>query len=188
VPSYFVRAAAAKTIGKTKHEAAYKVLKKVLEKQDSWNETVRAAAVEGLAELKDNDKARDLLMSKTALGTPQPLRLAAIRALGRWGEGKDDSKVLNCLADIAKEGFFLTRLATIASLKSLQSPKAFALLQQIASSDPDGRVERTALEAIEALRASVAQSEEVKKLREAIEELQKNNQELKSRLDILESK
>ncbi|MGA7952670.1 MAG: M1 family aminopeptidase [Gloeobacterales cyanobacterium] len=188
VPSYFVRAAAAKTIGKTKHEAAYKVLKKVLEKQDSWNETVRAAAVDGLAELKDNDKARDLLMSKTALGIPQPLRLAAIRALGRWGEGKDDSKVLNCLADIAKEGFFLTRLATIASLKSLQSPKALALLQQIASNDPDGRVERTALEAIEALRASVAQSEEVKKLREAIEELQKNNQELKSRLDILESK
>jgi aminopeptidase N len=188
VPSYFVRAAAARTIGKTKHEEAYKVLKKVLEKQDSWNEMVRAAAVDGLAELKDNDKARDLLMSKTALGIPQALRLAAIRALGRWGEGKDDSKVLNCLADIAKEGFFLTRLATIASLKSLQSPKALALLQQIASNDPDGRVQRTALEAIEALRASVAQSEEVKKLREAIEELQKNNQELKSRLDILESK
>jgi len=188
IPSYFVRAAAARTIGKTKHEEAYKVLKKVLEKQDSWNEMVRAAAVDGLAELKDNDKARDLLMSKTALGIPQPLRLAAIRALGRWGEGKDDSKVLNCLADIAKEGFFLTRLATIASLKSLQSPKALALLQQIASNDPDGRVQRTALEAIEALRASVAQSEEVKKLREAIEELQKNNQELKSRLDILESK
>ena len=188
VPSYFVRAAAARTIGKTKQEAAYKVLKKVLEKQDSWNEMVRAAAADGLAELKDDDKARNLLISKTALGTPQPLRLAAIRALGQWGEGKDDAKVLNCLADIAKEGFFLTRLATIASLKSLQSPKALALLQQIASNDPDGRVERTALEAIEALRASVAQGEEVKKLRESIEELQKNNQELKSRLDILESK
>jgi aminopeptidase N len=188
VPSYFVRAAAARTVGKTKHEDAYKVLKKVLEKQDSWNEMVRAAAIDGLAELKDDDKARNLLIAKTALGTPQPLRLAAIRALGRWGEGKDDAKVLQRLADIAKEGFFLTRLATIASLKSLQSPKALALLHQIASNDPDGRVERTALEAIEGLRASVAQGEEVKKLREAMEELQKNNQELKSRLDILESK
>ncbi len=188
VPSYFVRAAAARTLGKTKHEDAFKVLKKILERQDSWNEVVRAAAVDGLAELKDNDKARDLLRAKTALGTVQPLRLAAIRALGRWGEGKDDPKVLNCLADIAKEGFFLTRLATISALKSLQSPKALALLQQIASNDPDGRVERTALEAIESLRASVAQSGEVKKLREAIEELQKNNQELKSRLDMLEAK
>jgi aminopeptidase N len=188
VPSYFVRAAAARTLGKTKHEDAFKVLKKILEKQDSWNEVVRAAALDGLAELKDNDKARDLLISKTALGTAQPLRLAAIRALGRLGEGQDDPKILSCLADIAKEGFFLTRLATISALKSLQSPKALALLQQIASNDPDGRVERTALEAIEALRASVGQSEEVKKLREAMEELQKNNQELKSRLDILEAK
>ncbi len=188
VPSYFVRAAAARTLGKTKHEDAFKVLKKILEKQDSWNEVVRAAAVDGLAELKDNDKARDLLISKTALGTAQPLRLAAIRALGRLGEGQDDPKILNCLADMAKEGFFLTRLATISALKSLQSPKALALLQQIASNDPDGRVERTALEAIESLRASVSQSGEVKKLREAMEELQKNNQELKSRLDILEAK
>jgi aminopeptidase N len=188
IPSYFVRAAAARTLGKTKQEDAYKVLKRILDKQASWNEVVRCAAVDGLAELKDNDKARNLLISKTAIGTPQPLRLAAIRALGRFGEGKDDPKVLNRLADIAKEGFFLTRLATIAALKSLQSPKALALLQQIASNDPDGRVERTALEALEALRASVAQGEEVKKLREAVEELHKNNQELKSRLDVLEAK
>ncbi len=186
--SYFVSGAAARTLGKTKHSEAFRPLRKTLRRRDSCNETVRIAVLDGLANFKDTSEVRDLLIEQTELGVPQPLRLGAIRALGRWGEGQKDRKVLARLAEIAKESFFLTRLATISALEALKSPEALALLQEIAHNDPDGRVERVALEAIENLRAAVSQGEEIKKLRETLEDVQKTNQELKGRLEVLEAK
>jgi aminopeptidase N len=106
--------------------------------------------------------------------------------LGRYGEGKEDQVILDRLAEIGQKEQFLTRMATINALKALKIPKALPLLEQIAHTDPDGRVVRTALEAINEVRVVVSREQELKNLREAVEALQKTNQELKSRLDVLE--
>ncbi|WP_218080413.1 M1 family aminopeptidase [Anthocerotibacter panamensis] len=185
--SYQVSAQAAETVGKSRAKGARKLLKKTLKQRDSWNEVVRVGAVNGLAHLKDDPKARNLLLKYTQLGVPQALRLKAIRALGRFGENQEDPRILEGLTTIAREEFFLTRVATIAALRALRSPRALELLEQLAQSDPDGRVERSALEALEATRQAISQSQEIKNLRETVTELQKLTQELKSRCDILEA-
>ncbi len=185
--SDFVTADAARALGKSRHSEAFDLLGPRLESRDSWNETVRGAIVAALATIKDDTRTVDLILAKTVRGTVQSLRLAAIRALGVAGEGGENQKVLDALSAIVQETQFSIRMATISALESLKSTKALPLLGQIATDDPDGRVQRSALEASERLRSTIAQDKEFKTLRESIEALQTENRSLKSRLEVLET-
>ncbi|WP_242034114.1 M1 family metallopeptidase [Richelia sinica] len=91
-PSYYVEAAACRSIGaiasanlddKPHEEKVIKLLKSVLEDKAGWNEVVRSGAIAGLAEFKTSETALNLLFEYTKIGVPQPLRLAAIKALGK---------------------------------------------------------------------------------------------------------
>jgi aminopeptidase N len=185
--SDFVTADAARAIGKSRQSEAFDLLSPRLESRDSWNETVRGAIVSALASIKDDPRTVDLILAKTVPGTVQSLRLAAIRALGVAGEGGENQKVLDAITAIVQETQFSIRMATISALESLKSTKALPLLGQIATDDPDGRVQRNALEASERLRNSIAQDKEFKTLRESVEALQTENRSLKSRLEVLET-
>ncbi|BAC90729.1 M1 family aminopeptidase [Gloeobacter violaceus] len=187
-PSYTVSSEAARAVGKAKHADSRALLIQVLASRPSWNDTVGSAALAGLAELKDDPEAIEAILERTRRGTPQALRMAAIRALGSAGEGGENQKILDALAQIAQETQFSTRRAVIAALGSLKSSKALPLLEQIAREDPDGRVRRSALESAESIRSEVGQDKELKKLREAVESLQEENRSLKSRLEVLESR
>ena len=59
-----------------------KLLKSVLKEKAGWNEVVRSGAIGGLSKMKTSPDALQLILEYTAAGVPQPLRLAAIRALG----------------------------------------------------------------------------------------------------------
>ncbi len=185
--SYSVSAEAAKAVGKAKHSESRVLLAGVLGARNSWNDMVRGAALSGLAELKDDPEAVALIRERTRRGTPQSLRMAAIRALGKAGEGGENQQILDTLAEVAQEGQFSTRMATIGALASVKSSKALPLLEQIASEDADGRVKRSALEVAEKIRSEVGQDKELKKLRTSIESLEAENRTLKSRLDVLET-
>jgi aminopeptidase N len=185
--SDFVTADAARALGKSRQGEAFDLLAPRLESRDSWNETVRGAIVSALANIKEDPRTVDLILAKTERGTVQSLRLAAIRALGVAGEGGENQKVLDAIVAIAQETQFSIRMATISALESLKSTKALPLLGQIATDDPDGRVQRSALEASERLRNSIAQDKEFKTLRESVEALQTENRSLKSRLEVLET-
>jgi aminopeptidase N len=96
--SYYVEAAACRGIGaiggaklkeKPKEEKVLKLLKSVLENRAGWNEVVRAGAMGGLSQMKTSEEALNLILDYTELGVPQPLRLAAIRALGAISVGQD---------------------------------------------------------------------------------------------------
>lgn len=187
-PSYSVSVEAAKAIGKARHSESRALLIDVLEQRDSWNEIVRGAALAGLAELKDDPEAVQAILDRTRSGIVQPLRLAAIRALGTAGEGGENQSILDALTRIAQQSEFSVRRAVIAALSALKSPKALPLLEQIAGEDADGRIRRAALEAIEQIRSELGQDKELKKLREAVESLQQESRSLKSRLDIVESR
>jgi aminopeptidase N len=185
--SDFVTADAARALGKSRQSETFDLLAPRLESRDSWNETVRGAIVSALATIKEDPRTVDLILAKTVSGTAQSLRLAAIRALGVAGEGGENQKVLDAITAIVQETQFSIRMATISALESLKSTKALPLLGQIATDDPDGRVQRSALEASERLRNTIAQDKEFKTLRESIEALQTENRSLKSRLEVLET-
>ncbi|MBW4608857.1 MAG: M1 family metallopeptidase [Hassallia sp. WJT32-NPBG1] len=199
-PSYYVEAMAARSIGaiasanlddKPKEEKVLKLLKSVLSEKAGWNEVVRSGAIAGLAELKTSEAALNLILEYTKIGIPQPLRLSAIRALGKISVGQTPANlevILNRLATLAKESFFLTQVAVVVALGQMETPKAISILRSLADQTPDGRVRRYAEEEITKVRLHVGTEGTLRQLREELDQVKQQNQELKSRLENLEAK
>ncbi len=199
-PSYYVEAAALQSIGtiaastlqdKPKDDKVIKLFKTALKERGGWNETIRGGAIAGLSQLKTSSAALALLLEYTVIGTPQPLRLAAVRALGVIASGQEPTQVtqiLERLAVLADESFFLTQVSVVIALGQMETPKAISLLRQLAERTPDGRVRRMAEEAVTAVQEKISSTQNMKGLQSDLEELKKANQELKSRLAQLEAK
>jgi aminopeptidase N len=96
--------------------------------------------------------------------------------------------ILTQLQDLSRETFFLTQVAVVAALGQMETPKAIPILRSLADQTPDGRVRRIADEAIQKVQESCGTDRAVKQLREELDQLKKENQELKSRLENLEAK
>ncbi|QYX33461.1 M1 family metallopeptidase [Sphaerospermopsis torques-reginae] len=198
--SYYVEAAACQSLGriaaanlddKPHEEKVIKLLKSVLEERAGWNEVVRSGAVSGLAEFKTSENALNVLLEYTKLGVSQALRLSAIRALGKISVGQTPAnieRILDRLAEIAKETFFLTQVAVVTALGQMETPKAIGILQSLADQTPDGRVRRYAEEEIPRVQRNIGTEKSLKQMREELDQLKKQNQELKSRLENLEAK
>jgi aminopeptidase N len=124
-------------------------------------------------------------------GVPQALRLPAIRALGAISTGQNNvnlERVLSRLDELAGEPLFLTQVAVVSALGQMETGKAIGILQSLADQTPDGRVRRLAEEAVQRVQQAIGKDQAVKQLQEALEQLKKDNQELKSRLENLEAK
>ncbi|GCA88073.1 M1 family metallopeptidase [Microcystis aeruginosa] len=196
--SYYVEAAAARGLGsmavgqlQNKEGEIIDLLNHVLQLRKGWNEVVRAGAIGGLSQLKTSPAALESILTYTALGTPQPLRLGAIRALGAISSGQSTDKltvILERLETIAKETFFLTQVALCNALGQIENAKAIAILQALSDRTPDGRVRRVAEEAVQKVQKKLGSDKAIQEIREELEKMKQENQELKSRLTKLEAK
>jgi aminopeptidase N len=196
--SYYTEAAAIRCLGsmvagnlKEKQEKVIQRLEKVLEERAGWNETIRSSAIGGLSQMKTHPAAVDIILKYTKAGTPQPLRLAAIRALGTVSTGQTPDKVesiLEQLGTISRETFFLTQVSAVVALGQMQTAKALGILGAVSTQSPDGRVKRMAEEAMQRVQKNLGADKAVKELREEMEQLKQENQDLKSRLAKLEAK
>ena len=194
--SYYVEAAIARSFGailagnlKEKEAEVIELLKRVLIERAGWNEVVRAGAIGGLSQMKTSPIAAEIIQEYTKLGIPQPLRLAAIRALGEVSCGQSVDKaeaILEELTVISQETFFLTQVAVVTALGKMENPKAIPLLQSLAQRTPDGRVRRLAEEAIAKVQKKLAPDKAIQELRDELEKLKQENQQLNSRLAKLE--
>jgi aminopeptidase N len=176
---------------KSKQEEVIALLQQALQEQGGWNEIIRAGAIGGLSKLKTASEAVDIIAQYTKLGTPQALRLAAIRALGAVSTGQTPNKVeeiLEILETISGETFFLTQVAVSVALGKMQTEGAISILSQLADQTPDGRVRRLAEESLEKVRKNLGSDQAVKGLQEEVDQLKQENQELQSRLAKLEAK
>ncbi|MEM7591637.1 MAG: M1 family metallopeptidase [Cyanobacteria bacterium P01_A01_bin.83] len=196
-PSYYTEAAAARSLGgmvsgqlKDQQPEAIALLKTVLEQRAGWNEVVRSGAIAGLSKMKTSAEAVDLIMAYTKPGTPQPLRLGAIRSLGAVSTGQTPEKlgeILEQLEAIAGESFFLTQVAVVGALGQMQTAQAIEILNDLAAQTPDGRVRRRAEEAVTKVQKNLGADKAVKELRQEIDKLKQANQDLTSRLAKLEA-
>lgn len=199
--SYYIEATALRGLGTVansclkdgsgKEKKVLKLFKSVLQERAGWNEVVRSGAIGGLSQMKTSSDALDAVLEYTALGVPQALRLAAIRALGTISSGQakpDLERILNRLDELAGETFFLTQVAVVTALSQMETSRAIAILRTLSTQSPDGRVRRRADEAIEKVRKTIGKDEAVKKLQSEMESVKKENQELRSRLEALEAK
>ncbi|MEL4895405.1 M1 family metallopeptidase [Crocosphaera sp. Alani8] len=196
--SYYCEAAITSSLGgilsgslKEKAPEVIDLLKNVLETRSGWNEVVRSGAISGLSNLTTNGDAVDVIIEYTKLGIPQPLRLAAIRALGTISTGQNPEKlevIFDNLDSISQESFFLTQVAVTVALGQMETPKAISILQGLAERTPDGRVKRRAEEAIKRVQKKLKSDQGIQSLREELEKLKQENQELQSRIANLEAK
>lgn len=197
--SYYTEAAALRALGKLvgsnlvqdKTEKALKLLKSVLKERQGWNEVVRSGAIGALSQMKTSEEALHLILDYTVPGTPQPLRLSAIRALGAISAGQTNmnlERILSRLKELSRESFFLTQVAVVNALGQMETTKAIAVLNGLAHQTADGRVRRIAEEAIQQVQKNAGADKAVKQLREELDQLKQENQDLKSRLEALEAK
>ncbi|MCD8486438.1 MAG: M1 family metallopeptidase [Desertifilum sp.] len=198
-PSYQVEAAAVVGLGKlaasatlkSKEDEAIALFTQILRERAGWNEVVRSGAIAGLSQLKTSAIALEQILEYTTPTVTQPLRLAAIRALGAISTGQTPNNVdwiVERLEELSRETFFLTQVSVTVALGQMETPKAIAVLQALANQTPDGRVRRIAEEAVQRVQTNLGSDRAVKQLREELDQLKKENQELKSRLETLEAK
>lgn len=198
-PSYNVEATAARLVGdlaqalsaEREPSKVVKLLQTVLKEKAGWNEVVRSGAIAGLAKIKDSDEALETIIKYTEPDVSQPLRLAAIRALGAIGKSQAKPKteqILNRLKVVSQETFFLTQVATVAALGQIDNAGAIGVLRSLSDSTPDGRVRRAADEAIQRVQKAIGKDAGLKQLREELDQVRKDNQELKSRLEAIGGK
>ncbi|MDX2273288.1 MAG: M1 family metallopeptidase [Cyanobacteriota bacterium] len=193
-PSYQVEAAAATALGKIaggsverQPEATevVEIFRQALAEKVGWNEVVRAGVVAGLAHLKDSPPALEVLLSLTSSGTSQPLRLAAIRALGTYASQQDQPRIIERLRELAREDFFFIQIAVVTALSQLKTPQAISILQSMDSQD--GRISRRVAEAIRQVQAQMGNDPALQQLREELTQLKQTHVDLLSRLSALES-
>jgi aminopeptidase N len=196
--SYYVEASAASALGKMvsanlkdKEDEVLQLLTHVLRERSGWNEVVRSGAIAGLSQIKSSPVALQVILEYTTPGIPQPLRLTAIRALGTISTGQtpDNTEwIVEQLEELSGETFFLTQVAVASALGHMETPKALGVLRSLCDQTPDGRVRRIAEEAIQKVQKNLGSDQAVKQLREELDQLKKENQELKSRMENLEAK
>jgi aminopeptidase N len=196
--SYYVEAAAVRALGgmvatnlKEKEAETIELLSRILREKSGWNEMIRSAAIGSLSQIKTSAAALKLIVEYTRLGVPQPLRLAAIRALGTISTGQNSENVqwiLQLLDQLSQETFFLSQVSVVNALGQMQTTKAIAILSPLANQTADGRVRRIAEEAILKVQKNAGNDLAIKQLREELDGMKKENQELKTRLENLEAK
>ena len=196
--SYYVEASAARCLGgmvsgnlKNEQTATINLLQNILKTRAGWNETIRSGAIAGLSQMTTSAKAVDIIIEYSKPGIPQALRLAAIRSLGAISTGQTPETIeiiLEQLDALSGESFFLTQVSVSSALGQMQTPKAIGILQNLSAQTPDGRVKRRADEAIAKVQKNIGSDKAVKELRQEVDKLKKDNQDLKSRLENLEAK
>lgn len=197
--SYYVEAAAIRALGKqvasnpnlTQEAETLALLKSVLEHRQGWNEVVRSGAIGALSQMKTSENALNVILEYTVAGVPQALRLSAIRALGSISTGQSSAnleRILDRLRELSRESFFLTQVSVAYALGQMETLRAIGILQALADQTPDGRVRRIAEEAVQRVQRHAGSDKAVKQLREELDQLKKENQDLKSRLENLEAK
>jgi aminopeptidase N len=185
--SYFIEAEAALALGRTRDEGAFASLEEALT-HDSYLETIRAHALAGMAELRD-ERAIDVARDFITYGRPARARVAAIGTLARLGALKETRRpeILDWLTPLADDREFMVRMRVPGAFEELGDMRGLAAVRRLAERDLDGRIQRRANEAIAAISEGRSRVQEGDRLRTDIEKLREDNRKLQERLEKLET-
>ena len=192
-PSYFVTAAAANALGKTRAPGAFETLLKYVD-TPSWNETIRGGVFSGMGELGDVRAVETLATWASDRTKPMDARAAAASGLRVLGETKrvdqPEARTRAVEAIIATIGdpWEMAARAACSAAAAWGDARAIPEMQRLASSSPDERIVRSAREAIAAIQRGDTVREETRQLRVDLDTLREENRKLRERLDALEAR
>jgi aminopeptidase N len=178
--SYLVEGEAARAMGRTRQGAAFDLLVELLDRP-SWYDVVRAGAIDGLAALRD-DRAVPHVAARIRYGYPQRARRAAILALPKLA---GDRKTREALEQLLDDGDPVLRIDAVRALGELGDTKARGPLRERLETDLDARVRRRIREVVRDLGEPKRPADS---LRDELDKLQSDHQELKARLSRIEAR
>jgi len=165
--------------------------------RSSHNEVISAAALRGLAELKD-PKVAGILLAHTAYGRPFAARSAAIEALGKLGhylrgdEGSSTSrlkdKIKNRLVALLADPKYNARLAAVEALGTFGDKETIDELKKAEASELHYQLVKASRQAIEVIRTGKKEYGTLDELRARMEGLEGENKGLRQRIEVLEKK
>jgi aminopeptidase N len=179
--SYYVRAAAANSLGETRNPDAFDLLLQAI-KTPSHNEVIAVNAALGLGELK-LDKSIPVIIEHTHPKVYDLIRRASTLALGSYSH---DSAVRDRLNELLRDEDFVVRINAIEAIKKSGDPRFVPSVESVIASEQNGRVIRFALEAKRKLSNGFA--DQIKQLREQCEQLSQENRRLRDEIEALKTK
>jgi aminopeptidase N len=183
--SLFVEAEAARAVGRLRAPGAFEVLSALL-KRDTWNDTVLAAALDGLAELQDA-RGYALAHKYARYGSPQYARRTAVMAVARLAEVAQKKRdAVELLSELLRDRMFRVQMGVFDAAKALGERDLIGAL----GSTPylDGRAKRAARETIRELRAGGGPAKELAALRGEVDALKTESKKMKEELEGLKKK
>jgi len=188
---YAVTAAALKALSKAETKPEIARFEAALA-SDSHGEVIRRAALESLANVEDA-RAGMLLLEWSAPGHPHDCRRSAIAAIADRFERMETTAEQQATVIETLVGYLQTERPRIqqsaaAALRDLGTMSAPSLdvLDALARHDAELRVRNAAESAAKAIRDGGTSNQQVRDLRKQLEALEKQNQELKDRIDRIE--
>jgi aminopeptidase N len=152
-PNPYVRAMAARGLGKIHADGAFETLSRLLS-VDSHRETVRAGALDGLAALGDRraiDLAKPLLPYAWRRGDHHGMRKAALELLAALAP--DEPETHAEIVKLLDDGYHRMREWAAEWAGKLKVRSATKALEKMAADDPHGGPKRAAKEALERIKA-----------------------------------
>lgn len=178
--SYYVRQAAAISLGKTREEGVFDTLLRHID-TPSHASAITVGVLRGLAELGGEESLK-ILMKYAADDRQTPVRAAAVASLGRFPGRKD---VLETLRYLSRDPNYRVRQGVIAACRELMSSEVVGILEDMAQNDVYEMNRRAARDAAEKVRRSLERGVEYKELREELERIKEENRRLVERVSIL---
>ncbi|HUT80058.1 MAG TPA: M1 family aminopeptidase [Candidatus Bathyarchaeia archaeon] len=187
--SDFVVSNAATSIGKVKHENALDVLlKKIPAKDTSRLFIITRGFVNGLAALEKLEALEKILLY-TEVGIPDFIRWDAVAALGILGKKfkKEHPEIKQYLVKILlNDKSRRVQYFALSAIKDFGDSSLISTIQQFENMTCLSHYKRATKVVIRSL-TSKKDNNKLKSLQKAVEEMQKDNRELKDRIDKLES-
>ena len=185
-PSYFVESEAVYALGRTRDARAFGHLQSAL-KQDSYLDTIRANALGGMAELRD-ERGIEVAREWCAYGRPPRARVAAIGALARFAKLNESHRdaIVDFLVPLVDDPEFMVRMRVPGAFEEIGDATAVEALRRLLDRDLDGRIHRRTQSAIDSILGGRTRIEEGNRLRSEMDKLRDDNRKLKERLDKLE--
>ncbi|MHA1929913.1 MAG: M1 family aminopeptidase [Candidatus Thorarchaeota archaeon] len=186
--SYFVVSSAAASIGKTMHERAVEILKNGLENVvSSWTEIVIRGYLAGLA-ATEKEEVIDIIKEYIEFGHDDAVRRAVPGLLSKLGKRykKERPEIKNILEKLLRDNSYRVRLYSIIAAKSFEDASLIPALSKLAEGEVESTIVRYARESIRSL-GKKKDSSEVASIRKSVEELEKENRDLKDRLSKVEA-
>jgi len=185
--SYFVVAAAAAAIGKIQHDTSFELLLEFLKNcPPDWHNIIEIGCLEGIAST-EKEEAIEIIKKYLELGTSDLIRRMVPNLLAPLGKRykKEHPEISSIIEKLILDKSFRVQAMAISAAAKLEDASLIPPLSRLAERAAESGIVRRCRLAIRDL-SKKKEPREIDSLKKSIEELQKENRDLKDRLDKIE--